>query len=719
MKKSTLLMIVSVVLALTLSLGGTLAYLQDSDSDVNVMTLGSVYIEQIEQEWNADHSDIVNFKDDKPLYPIVGEINAYDKNAAAGDAYRWMTGANNIVDKYVSVKNTGKSPAYVRTIIALEMGSIPYEKLGNVISASVNLVDGKEYQFAGAWKLVEDSVANVEGLNYNIMIFEHQDAVEPGETTIPSLLQVYMKSSAGNEEVEAIDGNKNGKYDIIAVSQAVQTAGFETAAEALEAGFPMRDDNDKVDTAKVAAWLKGLSAEEDAALSAGAALLNGGTITLSDDVYLTSGATEITKDTVYNLNGQTISSNHDNTAGADKYSTLTVYSNVTMNGPGAVENENGYAISVRHEDAVLTINGGNYTGATTAINVVKGTLIINGGYFEDVNAEDNGHYLINCIDANYNKTAKVAIKGGTFKNWNPAANTSEGAGTNFVAAGYKSVLTGENEWTVVPDADVVEKVENTSGLANALENAVGGSSVNDTATLVLGDGNYTTNMKIPGGKEVSIIGNGDTQISGQIATTTSDAGTLYLKDLTINVSDAIQDSTGISQTGKSAIAIWGNQTVICENVTFNMDLGNSTAITSWWDTNEGTTIIVRNCTFNCNGQRPIRATGNVTVENCTFNDPYRYAVQLTAKASTATELDKAIINFNNNTIVNGENGKDYVYGIQLEGADYGCSDLVINGAGNEIVNGGDESTMYYCECGKVQHNTIEWNTEATPKHAAQ
>lgn len=257
----------------------------------------------------------------------------------------------------------------------------------------------------------------------------------------------------------------------------------------------------------------------------------------------------------------------------------------------------------------------------------------------------------------------------------------------------------------------VETANNAEEILAAIKNGA------DTVVLTA---ETTTNIEIPGGTNVTFVGTGkdtkDTVVSGQIATTSSEAGTLTFKNMTIKVDDSIVDSTGISQTGKSAIAIWGNQTVICENVTFDMSLANSTAITSWWDTGVGTSIVVRDCVFNCNGQRPIRATGNVTVENCTFNDPYRYAVQLTAKASTATELDKAIINFNNNTIVNGENGKDFVYGIQLEGADYGCHDCVINGSGNTIVDGGADSAMYYCECGKVDHTTIEWNTEVAPVH---
>lgn len=239
------------------------------------------------------------------------------------------------------------------------------------------------------------------------------------------------------------------------------------------------------------------------------------------------------------------------------------------------------------------------------------------------------------------------------------------------------------------------------------------------AVINLADGEYTTNFKIAGGKNITMIGSEKVVLAGQIASTSSTAGTLTLQGLTVNVDSNINDSTGISQTGKSAIAIWGNQTVVCEDVTFNMSLQDSSAISAWWDTNEGTTIKCYDCTFNCNGQRPIRATGNVTVEGCTFNDPYRYAVQLTAKTSTASLMGKAIINFKNNTIVNGENGKAFVYGIQLEGETYGCSDLIITGEKNKIVNGGTDSTMYYCECGKVKHETITWNVEAEPEHAVK
>lgn len=331
-------------------------------------------------------------------------------------------------------------------------------------------------------------------------------------------------------------------------------------------------------------------------------------------------------------------------------------------------------------------------------------------------------YMDTNVDIDPNGDWYIVENGNaTFANWNSTTNGNpiiyvsayavqkEGFDTVQDAyAAYKTQWgTNGDEWAT-PAA--VMPVSDSAALADAVANAA------EPVILELGSGEYDTNIEVPGGSDITIQGNGSTVLNGQIATTSSTEGTLTLRNLTINVDDSIVDSTGISQTGKSAIAIWGNQTVICENVTFNMSLKDSTAITSWWDTGVGTSIIVKNCTFNCNGQRPIRATGNVTVENTTFNDPYRYAVQLTAKADTATELDKAIINFRNNTIVNGANGKAFVYGIQLEGADYGCNDCIINGSGNIIVDGGTESAMYYCECGKVQHETITWNTEIAAVH---
>ncbi|MBR6790533.1 MAG: right-handed parallel beta-helix repeat-containing protein, partial [Oscillospiraceae bacterium] len=197
-------------------------------------------------------------------------------------AYRRFT-MNNVVDKYVTVENTGKSDAYVRTIIALEMGDYSYDEF-NMVGLSNNAENGSQFKFPGAWEWTDDFVAEIDGKNYNVMVAVHKDPVEPGETTIPSLLQVYLSKDAGNTEVEKLDGNGNGTYDILVLSQAVQTAGFDSAAAALDTAFG------DVTAANAAAWFSGnefkpvtvgTTAELQNALNTAE---DGATIILTDDI---------------------------------------------------------------------------------------------------------------------------------------------------------------------------------------------------------------------------------------------------------------------------------------------------------------------------------------------------------------------------------------------------------------------------------------------------
>ena len=110
---------------------GTVAYLKDEKSINNTMTLGNVKIEIVEQEWNDNKTALVPFNQGKPLLPMVGALG-WENETEDGGAYRRLTGKN-IVDKYVSVKNTGTASAYVRTFIALEMGSLNINELADAV----------------------------------------------------------------------------------------------------------------------------------------------------------------------------------------------------------------------------------------------------------------------------------------------------------------------------------------------------------------------------------------------------------------------------------------------------------------------------------------------------------------------------------------------------------------------------------------------------------
>ena len=73
---------------------------------------------------------------------------------------------------------------------------------------------------------------------------------------------------------------------------------------------------------------------------------------------------------------------------------------------------------------------------------------ITGGVFE---ADGDAMFIINCDDTNKSR-CHVKVMGGTFVGFNPADNTADGAHTNYVAPGYKSVETtynGKQAWKVV------------------------------------------------------------------------------------------------------------------------------------------------------------------------------------------------------------------------------------------------------------------------------
>lgn len=167
----------------------------------------------------------------------------------------------------------------------------------------------------------------------------------------------------------------------------------------------------------------------------------GGSVKLLEDV---AESVVITKDVTIDLNGKNIVSDGD--AFEVKAGTLTI------NGDGQVRGGNtgvGSWTAVWANGGKAILNGGTYsvggdssTTDTTHQNDViytknGGSVVVNGGYYNN-----NGTvWTLNENDAN---RGTVVVYGGTFEAWDPANNVSEGANTNFVAEGYKSVKDGNN-----------------------------------------------------------------------------------------------------------------------------------------------------------------------------------------------------------------------------------------------------------------------------------
>lgn len=271
--KRILATVISVLLVATMDIGGSIAYLQDEDSAVNVMTMGSVYIDQLEKErvtkTNSGNDELQDYTQDKHLYPAVGEISWIETDEGRVNQ-EWPAGGssalfdtdklNNEVDKFVFVKNTGKSDAYVRTLFAFEAGPADGECLINADNINNKLIHWNRNETHWDWTdFSEDMSIEVSGTKYYVRIATYMgsDTVHPGgilpktETTRPSLLQVFLDKTADNELCESFGDS----YDILVLSQAVQTAGFSGAEIALNTAF--NDGKSLAESkAKIAEWFK-------------------------------------------------------------------------------------------------------------------------------------------------------------------------------------------------------------------------------------------------------------------------------------------------------------------------------------------------------------------------------------------------------------------------------------------------------------------------------
>lgn len=291
----------------------------------------------------------------------------------------------------------------------------------------------------------------------------------------------------------------------------------------------------------------------------------GDTITLLKDITV-DGTDKVTSRTVIDkpitldLNDKTIKS-PDNMGNNNKnFAALYISADVMINATtgGINTGTNGaYAIDVMN-GATLTINGGNYYGGGTAVQVEKGTANINGGTFacEPYSNPTYGYkFLINCIDSAYkNGTAKVSIKGGSFVNFDPSDSASENPKGNFCASGYVAVKGATEDATVwtVEDHRVAE-VGNTgySTLADAVAAAQSGETVKLLANIAEG-------ATIPADKTVTFDLNGK-----NIKPTTGDA-IVNKGNLTIVGSGEVAAQNG----GSAAIANFPDATANVKGGTF-------------------------------------------------------------------------------------------------------------------------------------------------------
>lgn len=237
MKKKIIAICLVAIIAVTAIAGASIAYLTDTDSQINVMTVGNVAIELNEWMRNEDGSDLVEYKDPDLILPAViydadGKVTSeWGADAYAEDTTKQYTveglddsfqmydkdRMRNAIDKIVTVTNTGKNNAFVRTLILIE-------------DPDKTVIPNLEMMYDSTLTPNMVGYVTVNQIQYYAIEFVYADVVEPDETTLPSAMAFWVNPAVDNGDIPA-------DFDILAYAQAVQADGFNGAQEALDVAF--------------------------------------------------------------------------------------------------------------------------------------------------------------------------------------------------------------------------------------------------------------------------------------------------------------------------------------------------------------------------------------------------------------------------------------------------------------------------------------------------
>ena len=381
-------------------------------------------------------------------------------------------------------------------------------------------------------------------------------------------------------------------------------------------------------------------------------------VTFADDIAVVpqgtgSGAVAqftIANDMTIDLNGRKLSVNAE--AGVS-YSYVPVLicidgADVVFEGDGTIDAEAGnntsYGVNIINGGR-LTINGGNYYGAPSAIQVQAGELIVNDGYFdlaETCKAEvfdSMAKYIVNCIDSAYEDgTAKITLNGGTYTY--DYSVSPEKSGT-YLADGLISYKTEEGAYTIgTPEEAAAAGYVASVGQAayETLAEALASAQDGDTLTLT-GEIELTSPLTID--KAITIDGMGEGTISACSITARAD---VTFRDITL------KSPTNANKNATHVYAFAGCETLIFEGVTFSDPQWEAIQITS----KDLKKLVVDRCTF---------TAANVDGAESSYGNSANEAIRFIHVQPLVTDNVVADITITNNTFQNCDKVVDSVVGI--------------------------------------------------------
>lgn len=171
----------------------------------------------------------------KNLFPGVYEgenpADQYSLVNINGKTYNFWEGVKNSVDNVVVVENISETSkandadaktAYIRTIFAFPA----FSEENNELHLNFHLPVGATIE-----KI--NGLAEINGQDYKLYVYNYSEPLAPGETSEPSLLEYVFDKNVITEMIDEIGDN----YKVLITSQAVQKTGFSTVADAFGATF--------------------------------------------------------------------------------------------------------------------------------------------------------------------------------------------------------------------------------------------------------------------------------------------------------------------------------------------------------------------------------------------------------------------------------------------------------------------------------------------------
>ena len=236
--------------------------------------------------------------------------------------------------------------------------------------------------------------------------------------------KVTYDAALENSDLTTASGKLRTGIDLTFKARAIQKEGFADAKAAYE-NIPME---------------AATSAEVNKLLQSGRAAKLTKSTTGSTSVVASGG-----KESSLDLNGFTVKGipatygNRSAVVAKDAGTVLTLKGEGTVTGSTTKSGDTNTAVRA-DSGAKVMIKGGTYTTGldykknyNSVILANGGTIEIDGGFF--YNYQNYAGWVLNCQD-NVAGSA-IIVRGGTFVNFDPSNNDSDGEGTDYVAAGYK------------------------------------------------------------------------------------------------------------------------------------------------------------------------------------------------------------------------------------------------------------------------------------------